>query len=194
MMQLRKLVVVIDELHAVRGHRLPGPVKRAVAAAVIRNPLAGDNGVKNDLSSLIELGFEVGGLLGVRAKEALGAPVLSYGKGVIVGTDGQLEHGAAVLHPRFGASVRAAIGHGVDIMPSTKKLAAPGAQIDIPLHLKDNVWSFPEMDGFTFTGVPDAPLRDEIMVLLAVGDTPRPFNRIGAGAANDFLVPKPSAA
>eukprot|EP01052_Picozoa_sp_SAG31_P016768 SAG31_NODE_1123_length_9787_cov_5.258877_12_plen_160_part_00 len=133
---LRKLSIVLEEICSVGSHQLQKPAKRAIAAAVLRNPLAGSSAVDDDLGALVDLGYDVGGILGERAADALGAPVVSYGKGVIIGTNGQLEHGAAVVHPRFGASVRAAVGIGVDIMPSTKKVAAAGAGIDIPMHNK----------------------------------------------------------
>ena len=144
---IRKLIVVVDELYCVATRKLPsGAAKKVLAAAVISNPLAKSTRVDDKLDGLIELGAEVGAVLGERAMNALDAPVVSYGKAVIVGTNGQLEHGAALLHPKFGATVRRAIGHGVDIMPSTKKgPSAAGTGIDVPLHGKDNVWSFPEV-------------------------------------------------
>ena len=143
---IRKLIVVVEELHSVATRTLPsGSARKVLAAAVITNPLVNSTRVDDKLDGLIDLGAEAGAVLGERAVAALDMPVVSYGKAVIVGTRGQLEHGAALLHPKFGATVRAAIGHGVDIMPSTKKVAAPGTGIDVPLHNKDNVWSFPEV-------------------------------------------------
>ena len=137
-MHLRKLILLMEETHAVARSQVSPAARKVLAAAVVRNPLAGSEATDDDLGALVALGGEVGALLGTRGAEALGAPVLAYGKAVIVGTAGQLEHGAAVLHPKFGGAVRAAIGHGVDIMPSTKKVASAGAGIDVPIHQKDN--------------------------------------------------------
>jgi hypothetical protein len=150
---------------------------KVVAAAVVENPHAGV--YVEDLSVLEAIGAEVATLLVEKALAALGdraGDVSSYGKAAIVGLDGELEHAAAVLHPRFGAPVREAIGGGQAIIPSTKKVDAAGASITMPLTNKDDIWSFDEMDAAEIT-VPGAPRPDEILVCLALGVGGRPYAR-----------------
>ena len=166
-MELRKLVVQVEETHAERGHPVAEPTVKVVAAAVIRNPLAGR--FVADLSELEGLGAEVAGLLASRAVVALGPErrASAYGKGAIVGLDGELEHAAAVLHPRFGAPVRAAVEGGASIIPSTKKVGPAGAAITMPVVNKDDIWSFDQMDAAELA-IPDAPRPDEIVVCLVL--------------------------
>jgi hypothetical protein len=145
---------------------------------VIANPLAGR--FVEDLDVLVALGADVGGLLATRAVAALGcAPdeVVAYGKAAIVGLDGELEHAAALLHPRFGAPVREAVDHGHAIIPSTKKVAGPGASITVPITNKDDIWSFDEMDAAEIS-IPDAPRPDEVVVVLALATAGRPLARV----------------
>ena len=93
------------------------------------------------------------------------------------GQTAKLEHAAAVLHPRFGAPVRAAVEHGDDIIPSTKKVGAPGSTIVMPLTNKDDIWSFDHMDAAEIT-VADAPRPNEILVCLVLGIGGRPLHRV----------------
>ena len=148
----------------------------------MRNPLAGQGRVA-DLAVLEELGAEAAGLLVERALAALAAvgiapsDVRGYGKGAIVGIDGDREHTAAVLHPRFGAPVRAAIGGGADIIPGTKKVAARGASITMPIGNKDDRWVFDDMDAVD-VAIPDAPRPDELVIALALSAGGRPNARV----------------
>jgi hypothetical protein len=112
----------------------------------------------------------------------LGGKVVSYGKAAIVGVAGDLEHAAAILHPKLGKPMRAAIGGGEALIPSNAKVAAAGASIDVPLGHKDNPWSFDEIDTWTLS-VADAPRPDEIVVVIAISDGGRPNPRIGKGRA-----------
>ena len=127
------------------------------------------------------LGAEVGKLLAERGVAALGVEpdeVQSYGKGAIVGTAGELEHAAALIHPSFGAPVRAAVLQGKDIIPSTKKMGGPGSVIVMPVTNKNNIWNFDDMDAAEIV-IPDAPRPDEILVALVLGIGGRPLHRIG---------------
>ena len=94
-----------------------------------------------------------------------------------MGIDGDREHTAAVLHPRFGAPVRAAIGGGADIIPGTKKVAGPGASITMPIGNKDDRWVFDDMDAVD-VAIPDAPRPDEIVIALALSAGGRPNARV----------------
>ena len=120
-----------------------------------------------------------------RCQEALGAPVEAYGKGGIVGEHGELEHVAAVLHPKFGAPTRSLTG-GVSILPSVKKRAAMGATLDIPVHHIKAMLVRSHFDAVTIS-VPDAPGADELLLALAVTSAGRPHARIGGLAAADAV-------
>ena len=177
--RVRKWVTLCEDVVAEGGTPVTGArtVRKAVGAAVIANPFAGVHGA--DLGPLEAIGAEISGRLAERALAALGVAadaVTAYGKGAIVGTAGEIEHAAALLHPRFGAPVRKVVVKGDDIIPSTKKVAGPGAQITIPITHKDDIWSFDEMDAID-VAVADAPRPDEILVCVALAVGGRPFAR-----------------
>jgi len=177
---IRRVVIQVDEVLREMGKSINPRVRKAVAAAVVANPFAGQ--YVEDLTPLYDLGAELGGLLARRAVEALGvAPgqIQSYGKGCVVGLNGELEHAAAVLHPRFGKPMRQAVEKGDDIIPSTKKMGGPGSVLLMPLTHKDNIWSFDHMDAAEIA-VPDAPRPDELLVAVVVADGGRPLARVQA--------------
>jgi hypothetical protein len=176
---IRKIVIVMDEVHAEQGVALVRPIRRCAAAAVIANPFAGR--FVEDLSPLIAIGEELGGLLAEKALAALGAPPLaieSYGKAAAVGADGEMEHAAAILHPKFGAPFRAVLGKGAALIPSSKKRGGLGTVLDIPLGHKDAAYVRSHFDGMEIS-VNDAPRAGEILVALAIADGGRPLARIG---------------
>ena len=176
---IRKLATFVDEIHREAGRAIDPPVRRAAAVAVIRNPFAGSYG--DDLSDLMDIGQELGGLLGERAVAALGigpGDTESYGKAALVGVDGELEHGAAILHPKLGAPLRAAVEKGAALVPSSKKGGGPGRVLDIPLGQKDAAYVRSHFDGMEVS-LSDAPRADEILVAVAVTDSGRPLPRVG---------------
>jgi hypothetical protein len=176
---IRKLFTVVEETHQEGGQTIAPPTRKAAAIAVIRNPCAGREVA--DLSELIEIGERLGGLLGERAVAALGiapADVQSYGKAAIVGEDGELEHAAAILHPKLGAPLRRAVEKGAALVPSAKKRGGMGAGIDVPLGHKDAAFVRSHFDAMEIR-VADAPRRDEIVVAVVVTDSGRPLPRIG---------------
>src|SRR5579871_2543021 len=119
---IRKIVTVVEETHLEMGKAIAPPTRRAAAVAVIENPFAGR--YVEDLAPLIAMGEELGKLLSERAVAALGIAgpdVQSYGKAALVGENGEMEHAAALLHPRMGAPVRNALGKGAALIPSSKK-------------------------------------------------------------------------
>lgn len=177
-MDLRKLVITVEEVATDAGRKLARPIRRVAGVAVIANPYAGR--FVEDLSPLFDVGAELGDLLMKRLVDLLGGPAVSYGKAAIVGTQGEMEHGGAILHPKLGKPMRAAIGGGQAIIPSNAKVAAAGTPIDIPLGHKDDVWSFDHFDTMTVS-VADAPRPDEILVALAIADAGRPHPRVGKG-------------
>jgi len=177
-LKIRRTIVQVDEIHVEMGKPIDPPARKAIAAAAIVNPFAGKY-VEN-LEPLYDLGAEIGGYLARRAVQALGVKpgqIQSYGKGAIVGTDGEIEHAAAILHPRFGKPVREAVEKGEDIIPSTKKMGGPGSSITMPLTNKDSIWSFDHMDGAEIC-IPDAPHPDEIVVAVVVAERGRPLARV----------------
>ena len=174
--RIRKIVVQHEDVFEDAGRKVTGKQKVAVAA-VIANPYAGE--YYADLEPMYDLGKNLSGLLAQRGVEALGVQpddVTAYGKGAIVGTNGELEHSAAILHPRFGAPVRQAVGKGEDIIPGTKKVGGPGSVIVVPLTNKNNIWEFDDMDSVEIT-IPDAPAPDEIVVVVALAVGGRPLAR-----------------
>jgi Amino acid synthesis len=175
---IRKLVVMIEETRREIGREVSPPLRKALAAAVIENPFAGR--YAEDLTPLVSAGAFLGKLLAEQAVSALGGrgPVHSYGKGAIVGMRGEIEHAAALLHPSLGKPVREVVGHGAAIMPSASKRAGPGASLDVPLHFKDDEWSFDHFDAMALS-LADAPAEDEIVVAVAVTNRGRPLARIG---------------
>lgn len=178
-MLVRKTLLFRETTEADVSGKPCDPIVRVVAMAVVQNPFAG-KGYVEDLSSL----FDMGGALGERlmadaVAQLSGAPV-SYGKGAIVGIAGGMEHGAALVHPKLGAPMRAAVGGGKALIPSNVKLGAVGASLDLPLGHKDEPWSFDHIDTITVV-LGDAPLPDEIVVCMAVSDGSRPHPRVGKG-------------
>ena len=159
------------------GRWLDRPITRAAGLVVFRNPAAG-NGFVEDLSELFDLGRAAGDLLSKSVAEMLeGAPV-SYGKAAVVGIAGQVEHGAACIHPKLGKPMRDAVGGGKALIPSNCKIAATGMTVDVPLGDKDDIWSFPAFDTMTVF-LSDAPLPDEIIVVVAMADGGRMWPRVG---------------
>lgn len=178
-MIIRKLLVTVEDVLLEMGRPVTPPIRRAVAMAVIENPYAGR--YFDDLGGLIEIGEKLGALLAERAVAVLGVPgdrLQSFGKAAIVGEAGELEHAAAILHPKFGAPVRAALGKGPALIPSAKKRGGPGTTIDIPLGHKDAAFVRSHYDAIE-ARVPDAPFRDEILVCLALASGGRPLPRVG---------------
>ncbi len=176
---IRKLVVQVDETRKEMGRTIEPPTRRAVAIAVIENPYAGR--YSESLDELIAIGEELGALLGAKAVHALGiAPgaAQSYGKAAIVGEAGELEHAAAILHPKLGAPLRAAVEKGAALVPSSKKRGTLGTAIDVPLGHKDAAFVRSHFDAIE-ARVSDAPRASEIVVAVAVTDSGRPLPRIG---------------
>ena len=177
--KLRKLIVQVDETRIEMGQTIDPPTRRAVAMAVIDNPYAGRYEAK--LDALIEAGEELGALLGKKCVEALGiepGDAQSYGKAAIVGEAGELEHAAAILHPKLGAPLRIAVEKGAALVPSAKKMGTLGTAIDVPLGHKDAAFVRSHFDAIE-ARVADAPRANEIVVAVAVTASGRPLPRIG---------------
>ncbi|NIA70014.1 amino acid synthesis family protein [Pelagibius litoralis] len=177
--KVRKFVVTVEETCKEIGRDIAPPTRRAAALAVIENPFAGC--YEADLEVLMQAGEELGRVLGEKAVAALGvAPsaIESYGKAAIVGEGGELEHAAAILHPRMGKPLRQAVEKGAALVPSAKKMGGLGTVIDVPLGHKDAAYVRSHFDAMEVR-VPDAPRHGEIVVAIAVTDSGRPLPRIG---------------
>lgn len=177
--KIRKIVCVLEDTHLEMGRAVEPPVRRAAAAAVIENPFAGR--YVEDLDELMAIGEELGGLLTEKAVAALGIEgprAESYGKAALVGENGELEHAAAILHPKMGTPVRKVLGKGAALIPSSKKRGGPGAVLDIPLGHKDAAYVRSHFDGMEIR-INDAPRANEIVVAIAVTDSGRPLPRVG---------------
>lgn len=184
--QIRKLITVVEETRREMGEAVEPPTRKAAAIAVIANPCAGR--FVKDLEELIAIGEELGGLLGKRAVAALGiAPgrAESYGKAAVVGEGGELEHAAAILHPRLGKPLREAVEKGAALVPSAKKVGGMGTPIDVPLGHKDAAFVRSHFDAMEVR-VADAPRAGEILVAVVVTDGGRPHPRVGGLAKGEI--------
>ncbi len=184
--KIRKLIVQVDETRIEMGRTIDPPVRRALAMAVIENPYAGR--YAESLDELIAIGEELGGLLGTKCVEALGiegAKAQSYGKAAIVGESGELEHAAAILHPKLGAPLRKVLEKGAALVPSAKKMGGLGTAIDVPLGHKDAAFVRSHFDAIE-ARVADAPRAGEIVVAVAVTAGGRPLPRIGGLQVNEI--------
>lgn len=177
--EIRKLIVQVDETRLEMGRPVTPPVRRALAMAVITNPFAGR--YEENLDALVAIGEELGGLLGDKCVAALGiAPgeAEGYGKAAIVGEAGELEHAAAILHPKLGAPLRRAVEKGAALVPSAKKVGGMGCAIDVPLGHKDAAFVRSHFDAIE-ARVSDAPRANEIVVAVSVTAGGRPLPRVG---------------
>lgn len=185
--KIRKIIVQVDEVHIEMGQPITPPTRRALAMAVIANPYAGR--YSENLDELITIGEELGGLLGDKCVQALGiAPgaAQSYGKAAIVGEGGELEHAAAILHPKLGAPLRKAVEKGAALVPSAKKIGGLGTAIDVPLGHKDAAFVRSHFDAME-ARVSDAPRAHEIVVAVVVTDSGRPLPRIGGLQVSEIV-------
>lgn len=183
--KIRKIVTIVEQTNLEMDKPIDPPTRRAASVAVIENPFAGR--FQEDLDTLMAIGEELGGLLGEKCVDALGitpAEAESYGKAAMVGENGELEHAAAILHPRLGKPLRAAVQKGAALVPSSKKMGSMGQPLDVPLGHKDAAYVRSHFDGMEVR-INDAPRANEIMVAIAVTDSGRPLPRVGGLEAKD---------
>jgi len=184
--KIRKIATFVEETRREMEREISPPTRKAAAVAVIENPFAGK--YVEDLSDLMTIGEELGELLTSRAVAALGiaaSSVESYGKAAAVGENGELEHAAAILHPKLGTPMRRVLGKGAALIPSSKKRGGMGVVLDIPLGHKDAAFVRSHFDGMEVR-MNDAPRPNEIMVAIAVTDSGRPLQRVG-GLSKDQI-------
>lgn len=180
-MDIVRTTVIEQEIRSEAGREVNPPSRRAIACAVLRNPLAGQK-PRDDNTGLVDLSFEVGTLLTGMALKRLDAAPRAYGKAAIVGLNGDLEHGAAMIHVRLGLAMRRGVGAGLALIPGNAKRGGPGTQIDLTLGGIDDGWDYDAMDTVPIL-IPGAPEADEI--LLCVGfATGRPGARTKGASAD----------
>lgn len=183
LVRLRKYVSIVEETHHDSGPSLKRPVAKAAVGGVIANPYAGRH--VEDIQPMMKALEPLAVDLTERVMKLLGAPeseLEAYGKGAIVGLAGELEH-AALWHQPSGFGIRHAIhrANGAkarSIVPSTVKVAAAGARIDIPLHHVTAAYVRSHFDAIEFC-VPDGPKPDEIVFIVAAAVGGRPHARVG---------------
>ncbi|MEA2880058.1 MAG: hypothetical protein QOF14_5254 [Hyphomicrobiales bacterium] len=179
MTHIRRIVFVEERVLAEAGRAAATQITRVAGIAVIANPFAGQ-GYVEDLSALFDVGAKLGEAIMPDVVRRLENPATSYGKAAIVGVAGDFEHGGALIHPKLGKPMRAAVGGGEAIISSNVKVAAAGTAIDVPLANKDDIWSFDHFDTMTVM-IADAPRPDEIVVIMIAADGGRPAPRVGKG-------------
>ena len=183
--EIRKFVTFEEEVHIEGFEPVDEPWRMFAVAAVITNPWAGRY-VDNLKPEIMAFGPVLGELLTDRIISLAGSgeAIEAYGKAAIVGVEGDLEHGGAMIHPKLGKPMRTAVGGGKALIPSNAKVASAGTCIDVPLGHKDEAWSFDHFDTMTIA-IADAPRPNEIVMCMAVSDGPRPHPRCGSGPVTD---------
>ena len=176
---LRKMYYFLEVVHAEGGHPVEPPTRVAATAAVVTNFLAGSWAA--DLSPLVDVYCDrLGTTLATETAQLLGAPAEAFGKGALVGTDGEIEHGSAILHNlKFGNPVRTAAGGAKSLLPAAEKRGAPGAMLDVPLKHIHDITTRSHHQTFEVR-VPDAPRADELVIAVAMASAGRPNARLGA--------------
>lgn len=180
---VRKTIHHLESVHSDAGRQTERAIHRAVVGAVLENPYA--DHYDEELPLLQEAGEVFGDWAMSEAIRLLDGEVKAYGKAGVVGERGELEHVAALLHPRFGGPTRRLVG-GVSLLPSVKKRGHTGCTVDVPVHHKTAMKIRDYFDSITVS-IADAPLSHEILLLLAVTDGPRPHPRMGGLAEADAI-------
>lgn len=183
--EVRKIVLLTDETYHDFGPKPARPLRSGAVAAVVRNPFAGryEADIMPYMDKLKPLGLE----MSHRLIAALGGDpkqIESYGKGTIIGADGELEHGA-LWHVPGGYAMREALGGAKAIVPSATKVGGLGARIDIPLHHVNAAYVRSHFSAFEI-GVQDGPRANEIVYILAMSTGGRPNFRVGGLLASEI--------
>jgi hypothetical protein len=181
---VRKLVLSVEDVWHDNGPRLDAPLRRGSVAAVVRNPYAGAyvESIQPMMDALKPLGRE----MAVRLVDALGGPgsIQAYGKGALVGLAGEQEHGA-LWHVPGGYGMRDLLEGSHAIVPSTTKIGPAGTTIDIPIHHRVAAYVRSHFDTLEVR-VADAPRPDEMLLVIAMTTGPRPHARVGGLRADEI--------
>jgi hypothetical protein len=182
----RQVTVISQDIHSEGGRALTTPCRRVAACGVLRNPHAGQAPI-DDFAGLVALSVDAGKALTARALDAL-KPLQprGYGKAVVVGTAGDLEHGASMIHVRIGLAMRQGAGGGPALIPGNGKVGGPGTPVDVIFGGIEDAWDYDAMDTMTVS-VADAPRHDEILLIVAFLGGTRPNARI-KGASSEQVA------
>ena len=186
MIQIRRVFTHLEEIRHEFGPVADVPLLRGAIGAVLTNPFAGR--YEPDILPMMDALQDVGLDMAQRLLKAMAVPaerIETYGKGAIVGEAGELEHAAAILHPKLGAPLRVAVEKGAALVPSSKKMGGLGTAIDVPLGHKDAAYVRSHFDAME-ARVADAPRANEIVVAVVVTDSGRPLPRVGGLTASEI--------
>jgi len=174
---VRKLVLSVEDVWHDGGPRNGRPLQRGSIAAVLHNPYAGE--YVDDIQPMMEALKPLGREMAQRLIAALGGPaaIEGYGKGALIGLGGELEHGA-LWHVPGGYGMRDLLEGSHAIVPSTTKIGAAGATIDIPIHHRVAAYVRSHFDSLEVR-VADGPRADEMLLALAMTTGGRPHARVG---------------
>ncbi len=183
--KVRKYLLQVEDIFHEGGPLEAKPYRRGVALAVIENPFAGSYhaDIAHFMDDLKPLGVD----LARRLVAALGGDPKSiegYGKGAIVGSAGEIEHGA-LWHAPGGYAMRDVLGGAKAIVPSTKKVGGPGARLDVPVTHVNASYVRSHFDAMEI-GIADAPRADELVLALVMTTGPRVHDRAGGLKAADI--------
>ena len=184
---IRKTVLHVEEVRHDGGPLLDVPIRKGWCAVVLRNPFAGR--YEPELMWMMEAMKPIGLMVAEKLLEGLGgdpARIEAYGKGGLVGTAGELEHGA-LWHVAGGYAMRGLLGQALSIVPSMTKVGPMGALLDLPIHHRNAAYVRSHFDGITCV-VPDAPRHDEILFALAMTTGGRPHVRVGGLRQEDIAA------
>lgn len=181
---VRKLVLTVEECWHDGGPRAASPLLRGSISALLANPYAGR--YVDEIQPLMEALKPLGREMALRLITALGGPgrIEGYGKGAMIGLAGELEHGA-LWHVPGGYGMRDLLEASHAIVPSTTKVGAAGASIDIPIHHRKAAYVRSHFDSIEVR-VPDAPRADEMMLVLAMTTGARLHARVGGLQASEI--------
>lgn len=186
MFEIRKIYTITEDTYRECGREISEPIHKCAVLAVIKNDGAGK--YVEDLQDFIDNGGRLGELLTKKAMTVLGREnIESFGKGAIVGENGELEHGAAMNHVKFGNAMRQALGYPCKaVIPSAITRGGPGATLDVPLIHREANLVRSHFDAMKVS-VPDAPAADELVICAVFATGGRPLARIG-GLTKDKIV------
>ncbi|MET0221738.1 MAG: amino acid synthesis family protein [Tardiphaga sp.] len=184
-LNIRRTYALIEDKNETAGQRVATPVRKIAIVAVLENPYVGR--YVDDLSPLIEASAGLGATMGKMALAALGShEVQSYGKGGLVGLNGEAEHASALLTTAYANPLREVIGGGKAWISSMVKMGTPGCTIDIPMNHRDDIYVRSHYDGMTVS-LQDTPMSDEIAIIFCIASAGRINARVG-GLTHEEVV------
>jgi len=184
-LELRRTYTITENKYVEAGRSIEVPLRKVGAVCVLKNPYTLE--YVEDLSPLIDASVELGKDMGKMILDAIGdLPIQSFGKGGIVGLNGEQEHANALLTTAFANPLRDVIGGGQAWISSMTKVSAPNTTIDIPMNHKDDVYVRSHYDGMSLT-LPDSPQPDEIAIIFCAASRGRINARVG-GMTHEEVV------